>query len=203
MLQAFFIPSESMVPTLEVGDRVLVNKLVYHLHDPRRGDVVVFIAKQGVHRSFFKRLRSILFEGLGVTRPADTDFIKRVIALPGETIQMVEGDIFVTPPGGKKFKLREPYLNSVRDTTSYGPFTVPAGKYFVMGDNRTNSADSRTDLGPIPRDMIVGRAFIRIWPLGRAGFFHRPHYSASGPREPGAGYIPSRGARREDRAQAA
>lgn len=177
-LQAFFIPSESMVPTLEVGDRVLVNKIVYHLHEPRRGDVIVFIAHRGARKSFWQRVRSVLFEGLGVTRPADVDFIKRVIALPGETIQIRRGEVTITPKDGKPFVLREPYLSTVKDTTDFKATVVPSDHYFVMGDNRTNSADSRTELGPIPRDEIVGRAFVRIWPLRRFGLFHRPPYQA-------------------------
>jgi signal peptidase I len=179
LLQAFFIPSESMVPTLKVGDRVLVNKLVYRIHPPRRGDIIVFIEQQGPSKSFWGRVRSFLTEGLGVTKPAQRDFIKRVIALPGETIQISKGVVSITTKGGKTFSLSEPYLNSDRDLSSYGPFTVPADSYFVMGDNRTNSADSRTALGPIRREVIVGRAFVRIWPLGRFGFFHRPHYAGS------------------------
>jgi signal peptidase I len=124
-------------------------------------------------------VRSFLTEGLGVTRPKSRDFIKRVIGLPGETIQITNGVVNIKTPQGRSFNLSEPYLNSERDTGSYGPFTIPAGTYFVMGDNRTNSSDSRTALGPIPKSRIIGRAFIRIWPLGRFGFFHRPTYPST------------------------
>jgi signal peptidase I len=190
LLQAFYIPSESMVPTLEVGDRVLVNKMVYHFHEPRRGDIIVFIAHHGEHKSFFQRVRSILFEGLGVTRPADVDFIKRVIGLPGETLKIDHGRVTITPKGGgKPFTLTEPYLSPIKDESSFGPVVVKTGTFFVMGDNRTNSADSRTELGAIARGEIVGRAFVRIWPAGRFGLFHRPHYSAAGyPRSRGTGW---------------
>jgi len=179
LLQAFFIPSESMTPTLQVGDRVLVNKLVYRIHPPRRGDIIVFIENPGPHKSFWGRVRSFFTEGLGVTKPASKDFIKRVIGLPGETIQIRNGAVTITPPGKQSFTLSEPYLNSERDTSNYGPFSIPADSYFVMGDNRTNSADSRTSLGPIEKKVIIGRAFIRIWPFGRFGFFHRPTYKNS------------------------
>src|SRR5438105_2238747 len=91
LIQAFFIPSESMVPTLQVGDRVLVNKLVYRFHDPRRGDIIVFIEDPGPKKAFWGRVRSFLTEGLGVTKPKSLDFIKRVIGLPGETIQITNG----------------------------------------------------------------------------------------------------------------
>src|SRR5438874_8749436 len=87
LLQAFYIPSESMEPTLQVGDRVLVNKLVYRIHPPRRGDIIVFIEDPGPKKAFWGRVRSFLTEGLGVTKPASKDFIKRVIGLPGERLQ--------------------------------------------------------------------------------------------------------------------
>ena len=179
LLQAFYIPSESMTPTLQIGDRVLVNKLVYRIHPPRRGDIIVFIENPGPHKSFWGRVRSFFTEGLGVTKPASKDFIKRVIGLPGETIQIRNGVVTITPPGKQPFNLTEPYLNVDKDNSNYGPFAIPAGTYFVMGDNRTNSADSRTSLGPIHKRVIVGRAFIRIWPFGRFGFFHRPKYANS------------------------
>jgi signal peptidase I len=176
-LQAFYIPSGSMEPTLLIGDRVLVNKIVYHIHPPRRGDIIVFIEQHGAqHKGFWGHLRSVLFEGLGVTRPTDTDFIKRVIALPGETITVSKGKVTIAEPNGAHFALKEPYVTKEPDMSSYGPFTVPKNDYFVMGDNRPHSADSRTLLGPIKRHDIVGRAFIKIWPLGRFGFLTRPKY---------------------------
>ena len=177
LLQAFYIPSESMVPTLQIGDRVLVNKLVYRIHPPRRGDIIVFIEHPGPKRSFWGRVRSFLTEGLGVTKPQNKDFIKRVIGLPGERLQITNGVVTITGPGGKPFTLDEPYLNKPPDNGSYGPYIVPANKYFVMGDNRGNSQDSRyPSVGFIAKKTIIGRAFIRIWPVGRFGFFHRPKY---------------------------
>jgi signal peptidase I len=178
LLQAFYIPSESMVPTLKIGDRVLVNKLVYRIHPPRRGDIIVFIENPGAHKSFWGRVRSFFTEGLGVTKPESRDFIKRVIGLPGETIQITNGVVNIKGPDGRSSNLTEPYLNAEnRDNSSYGPFVIPPESYFVMGDNRANSADSRTSLGPVKKKVIIGRAFIRIWPLDRFGFFHRPKYS--------------------------
>jgi signal peptidase I len=193
LLQAFYIPSESMLPTLRIGDRVLVNKLVYRIHPPRRGDILVFIENPGPHRSFWGRVRSFLTEGLGVTKPPSRDFIKRVIGLPGDTIQVGPDGVFITPASGKQFKLYEPYI--VRSSTDpnvacgaspsceegppQAPFKVPADSYFVMGDNRGNSSDSRSALGPINKTRIIGRAFVKIWPLGRFGFFHRPTYSTA------------------------
>lgn len=180
LLQAFYIPSESMVPTLQIGDRVLVNKLVYRIHPPRRGDIIVFIEHPGPKRSFWGRVRSFLTEGLGVTKPPTKDFIKRVIGLPGEKLQITNGVVTITQPEGKSFALDEPYLNKPPYTDSFGPTTVPADSYFVMGDNRGNSQDSRfSTVGFIAKKTIIGRAFIRIWPIGRFGFFHRPTYSTA------------------------
>ena len=182
LIQAFYIPSESMVPTLEVGDRVLVNKLVYRFREPRRGEVIVFVAERDTaadERGFFRKVIDTLTEGLGVTAPADKDFIKRIIGLPGETVEMKDGVVTVTKVDGTKITLPEPYLADEKDTTPFGPQKVPAESYFVMGDNRPNSADSRTRLGPIKRDDIIGKAFIKVWPLSRIGVLSTPEYEAS------------------------
>ena len=148
VVQAFRIPSESMVPTLEVGDRVLVNKLSYDAHDLNRGDVVVFDRPSGL--------------------PAGPDdpkeLIKRVIGLPGDTIVAKDGSIYVDDQ-----RLDEPYLSDAASTYNLDePITVPEGQVWVMGDNRTNSEDSRS-FGPIDADTIVGRAFMIMWPPGRIG----------------------------------
>ncbi len=145
LIQAFYIPSGSMEPTLEIGDRVLVNKLSYRVHDVNRGDLVVFErdeAEEGEIR----------------------DLIKRVIALPGETVEGRDGHVVVD---GRR--VDEPYLAEEILTDDFGPVTVPAGHVFVMGDNRGNSSDSRV-IGTIEIDTIVGRAIARIWPPDRAAF---------------------------------
>lgn len=160
LVQAFYIPSTSMVPTLQVGDRVLVNKLSYKLHDVRRGDVVVFEAPKSQQTEGIK------------------DFVKRVIGLPGETVEFRDGDVFID---GKR--LDEPYLparapgNTLpqaipppgcqsNTTKPYVSCTVPDDSVFVMGDNRTASKDART-FGPIEQNMIVGRVFVTVWPPDR------------------------------------
>jgi len=143
LLQAFYIPSDSMVPTLVQHDRVLVNKLSYHFHDIHRGDIVVFERPKGE------------------VDPRIKDLIKRVIGLPEETIEARDGKLMVN---GRV--LDEPYLPKGLQTADFGPVTIPKGHLFVMGDNRGNSKDSRV-FGPIPKSLIVGRAFIRVWPLSK------------------------------------
>ena len=144
LLQAFYIPSSSMEPTLNIQDRVLVNKLSYRLHDVHRGDVVVFERPPN---------------DVGQIR----DLIKRVIALPGETVEGKEGTVYVD---GRA--LREPYLPDGTVTTQFGPKTIPEGYIWVMGDNRSNSSDSRV-FGAVSQDRIIGRAFVRVWPVTAFG----------------------------------
>jgi signal peptidase I len=145
VVQAFSIPSVSMERTLLVGDRVLVNKLSARGHTPHHGDVVVF--KRPPHEE----------------AAAIKDLIKRVIGLPGDTVSAEDGALYLN---GKR--LREPYLEPGTRTVIDSAVTVPAGKVFVMGDNRTQSRDSRF-FGPITIKSIIGKAFIRVWPPNRIG----------------------------------
>ncbi|TML42387.1 MAG: signal peptidase I [Actinobacteria bacterium] len=147
VIQAFYIPSGSMEPTLKVGDRVLVNKLAYHAHPVHRGDVVVFTRPK--------------LEG---GAPAIKDLIKRVIGLPGDTIQSVDGQVVINDR-----TLREPYLPAGTTTTGIDRQVIPPGQYWVMGDNRSNSRDSRF-FHAIPKSLIVGRAFVLVWPLSSLQF---------------------------------
>jgi signal peptidase I len=161
LVQAFYIPSQSMESTLDVGDRVLVNKFIYGFREPRRGEIIVFENPRlkDPDRNPIAAFWHWIIEGLGLSTDPEKDFIKRVIGLPGETIEVDRGQVFVD---GRR--IAEPYVNPERDLSDFGPFTVPEGNLFVMGDNRANSQDSRSTLGPIPRDKVVGRAFIVIWP---------------------------------------
>ncbi len=170
LIQAFYIPSESMLPTLHVGDRVLVNKVVYHLHPPRRGDIIVFSdphPTEVVHRNPFSAFFHWLTEGLGVQTDPTKDFIKRVIGLPGETVAFEHCQIMIN---GKP--LNEPYATVKDCNDEYAPHRVPADSLFVMGDNRPNSNDSRMQLGFVPEDKVIGRAFVIIWPPSRIGWLH-------------------------------
>jgi signal peptidase I len=161
LIQAFLvkpyrIPSGSMENTLLVNDRVLVDRISWRFSAPQRGDVVVF--------------------HLPTT---GTVLIKRIIGLPGDVVSLSGGAVYIN---GKR--LNEPYVRRVNGKAepsvpfSNGlpwslqrPYKVPAGDYFVMGDNRTNSGDSR-EFGPVPRGKMVGRAFARYWPPGRIGGIH-------------------------------
>ena len=145
LIQAFYIPSESMVPTLVKNDRVLVNKLSYKLHDVHRGDIVVFKAPPGAATAQVK------------------DLIKRVVGLPGETIEGRNGSIFID---GKP--LDEPYLPPDVRSRDFPPEKIPPDKFYVLGDNRQDSRDS-TFFHGIDEDAIIGRAFVKIWPLSDLG----------------------------------
>ena len=142
VVEAFYIPSESMVHTLEVGDRVLVNKFIYRFEEPERGDVVVFRSVEG----------------------GDEDLIKRVVGLPGDEISVRKGALHVNGE-----RQNEPYVNEeIPDVNTYGPMKVPEGHVFAMGDNRANSRDSRF-FGPVPYKNIEGEAFVIFWPPARLG----------------------------------
>ena len=207
LLQMFYIPSESMVPTLlgphhadgspchtcGNGDRVAVNKLAYRFREPRRGEVVVFIKDPGEQpTTLFGRVRSFLTTGLGVTTPPETDFIKRVIGLPGETIEVTKRRTWITTADGERFALAkkdEPYIRREGPNIStQEPLKIPAGQYFVMGDNRNSSSDSRV-FGPIKREAIVGKAFVKIWPPTRLDVIDAPSYPNT--EDDRAGSIPA------------
>jgi signal peptidase I len=145
VVQAFYIPSASMEPTLEIGDRVLVNKLAYRFGEPERGDIVVFERPPA-----------------SATGGVD-DLIKRVIGLPGETVEAHDGQVFIDGQ-----PLEEPWLPDGTFTPDFAPDDVPEDTVFVLGDNRTNS-EASNQFGPIDDELIVGRAFVRIWPVSRAG----------------------------------
>ncbi len=146
VVEAFYVPSESMVPTLEIGDRVLVNKFIYHFTEPERGHIVVFEAE--------------------TASGAEEHLVKRVVGLPGDEIAVREGVLLVNGVPQK-----ESYLNpALPDESSFGPIEVPPEHVFVMGDNRARSADSRF-IGPVPETEIAGKVFLRVWPPNRLRLF--------------------------------
>ena len=143
VVKSFWIPSESMVPTLEVGDRIFVNRFIYSFLEPERGDIVVFDSLE-----------------------TDDELIKRVVAVPGDRVRVRNGKLRVNGDFPD-----EPYAVPMLlpDGSFFGPTKVPEGEVFVMGDNRPNSHDSRF-FGPVPVENIEGEAFFRFWPPSRIGF---------------------------------
>lgn len=160
VVQSFYIPSASMEPTLNIGDRILVNKLSFDLHGVGRGDIVVFSRPTAEHCG----------------GPAVNDLVKRVIGLPGDMISLNGGYVYVN---GRR--LHESWLPSEEQgqtrpglsRAAYGldhPYRVPRDDFFVLGDNRTNSCDSRS-WGPISKSLIVGKVELRVWPLSSLHLF--------------------------------
>lgn len=135
VFEPFHVSGPSMQQTLLSGDQVMVNKIIYKFRDPEQGEVIVFHNKD------------------------NRELIKRVIALSGETVEAKNNQLFVN---GKE--IREPYLSSSTKTTDFAPVKVPNGKVFVLGDNRSNSTDSRS-LGPISISEIIGKASLVYWPF--------------------------------------
>jgi signal peptidase I len=165
--QAFYIPSGSMLSQLQIDDRVVVSKVSYRLHEPRRGDIVVFDAPGGEPRDSSplpeRMVRSII-QSIGLSAPSTDEYIKRVVALPGERVEGLAGKVLVD---GRE--LVEPYLEESIVTRDFPAVIVPPETLWVMGDNRDNSSDSRI-FGPVPRSTVVGRAFARVWPLNHTSF---------------------------------
>jgi signal peptidase I len=167
LFQAFWIPSSSMENTLLIYDRVLVSKLSYEFSDISQLDVIVFddprAGFEQPEEDAIERAIRNLKESIGLATP-QSEFIKRVIGLPGDVVEGSDGSVFVNG-----VRLDEPYLKQPDlPIRPFGPVTVPVDSLFVMGDNRRASQDSRF-FGPIPVDDVVGKAFVIIWPVGRAG----------------------------------
>jgi signal peptidase I len=170
LVKPFRIPSESMVPALEVSQRVLVDRVTFRFSDPHRGDVVVFKAPKGAEEN-----------RCGVEPPpngspcpeptdeqSDENFIKRVVGVPGDRLKVVQGRVYIN---GKRQD--EPFVNQDTDFNCDicnlpNEITIPPDHFFMMGDNRGESADSR-EWGPVPEDWIVGNAFFTYWPPDKIG----------------------------------
>jgi signal peptidase I len=152
--EARYIPSESMVPTLEVNDRLIVEKISYLFNPPQRGDIIVFMPPEAAGQAC-----------LGLTSPGGQikdAFIKRVVGLPGEEVAVNNGEVYVNGQ-----PIQETYI-SAPPNYQWGPEVIAADSYLVLGDNRNNSCDGHF-WGAVPRENIIGRAVFRFWPPGRVG----------------------------------
>lgn len=165
LVQAFWIPSTSMAPTLQVDDRVLVGKVGYRFGEPEPGDIVVFRSPyeddtDGL--TFLEAAGRAILESVGVRpRGEPEDFIKRVIAVEGQEVEI--RDNFVIVDGVPR---NEPYLAPGSTMPDMAPVTIPEGHLWMMGDNRNHSSDSRV-FGAVPVDDVVGQAFVLMWPVSR------------------------------------
>ena len=167
LVKPFRIPSESMVPTLEIGQRVLVDRVSYRFSDPDRGDVVVFKPPAGADRN-----------SCGVEPPpdaacaeptkdrSDTNFIKRVVGLPGDRLKVIDGSVYIDGKRQEEDFARLDPSCSICNLPQ--EITIPEDHYFMMGDNRGESADSR-EWGPVPKEWLIGQAFMTYWPPNRIG----------------------------------
>jgi signal peptidase I len=183
-IQAFFIPTGSMQNTLAIGDRVLVNKIVYHLRPIERGDIIVFngdgswdLNSPPASSNIFSRALGDLEGIVGVSQDSDI-YIKRVIGLPGDVVQCCNAKGQVTVNGVGLDETSYIYPGNA-PSTKFGPVTVPPGRLWVMGDHRAVSYDSRGHMGDpgggtIPESAVLGRAFVIIWPPSQWGFLNIP-----------------------------
>lgn len=165
--EARYIPSGSMLPTLQINDRLIVDKVSYKFKDPKRGDIVVFAPTAALEKQNFHDA-----------------FIKRVVGLPGDKVELKEGKVYINDKPLTENYVRDPdrpddpaqpkpltlvnVCPSLQQSYLSKKVTVPAGSYLVLGDNRKNSYDSRC-WGIVPREKIIGRAMVRFWPLNHMG----------------------------------
>ncbi len=170
IVKPYQIPSESMEPTLDVGQRVLVNRFLYRFKDPQIGDIVVFHPPRGAEVG--NRCGVPRQAGQACSEPtpeqADVNFIKRIVAGPGDRLRIQDGH-----PVVNGVEAQEDFINPCKpggECNLPQEITIPPDHYFMMGDNRGESDDSRF-WGPVPRDWIIGNAFATYWPPDRVGIF--------------------------------
>jgi signal peptidase I len=168
LVKPFRIPSESMVPTLEIGQRVLVDRVSYRFSDPDYGDVVVFKPPRGADdNACAVQRRPDQPCPRSTDQRSSTNFIKRVVAKPGDRLKVIDGAVYID---GRKQQAWGARLDSSCDICNLpSEITVPKDQYYMMGDNRGESADSRA-WGPVKKKWIIGQAFMTYWPPGRIGF---------------------------------
>jgi signal peptidase I len=170
VVKPFRIPSGSMEPTLDIGQRVLVDRVTGHFGDPSRGDIVVFHPPKGATDNSTEKCGVPRRADQACPRPtaqeSDANFIKRVVAVGGDTLTIDHNHAYVN---GKRQKDAFAHLTPCTDVcTLRKPIKIPPGQFFMMGDNRGQSDDSR-DWGPVPKKWIVGQAFFTYWPPKRIG----------------------------------
>jgi signal peptidase I len=167
LVKPFRIPSESMVPTLDIGQRVLVDRVSFRFSDPDRGDIVVFKPPAGADSNVCGVEHSSDSACPRPTRQrSDTNFIKRVVAVPGDRLTVIDGAVYIN---GQRQKQSYARLDSGCGICNLpDSITIPNDHYFMMGDNRGASADSR-EWGPVPKKWIIGKAFMTYWPPGKIG----------------------------------
>jgi signal peptidase I len=153
VVQSFDVDGPSMEPNFHTGERVLVNKLVYHLHPPQRGDIIVFVSPH---------------VGQG-------DLIKRVIGLPGESVDIQDGKVYIHKTDGQVITLDEPYIAD-QARANYTGSVIPEGQYFVLGDNRNVADDSRYGW-LVPKESIIGKAWLLTWPPHDWGLAANYHFA--------------------------
>jgi signal peptidase I len=189
VLQVFFIPSGSMEPTLQIDDRMVVEKITYLFREPVRGEIVVFEGESfGVvdpDATAGERIIRGVGQFLGVVPTSARDYVKRVIGLPGDEIVIEDGEVRVNDE-----LLEEAYV-VFEDPSDFGPVTVPDGHLFFLGDNRPNSADSRRGLGFVPVDAVVGRSAVIIWPFDHVGLLTGVEHDVQPAPEPSEATDPS------------
>jgi signal peptidase I len=177
VIKPYQIPSESMEPTLDVGQRVLVNRFIYHLHDPQIGDIVVFHPPSGADNSGTEcgvTIKGQQPNEVGMPCPKPTseessqNFIKRIVAGPGDTLSIKEGHPVVNGVEKKDEPYTNPCGNELHVCDLPKTITIPPDHYFMMGDNSGASDDSRF-WGPVPKEWIIGEAFATYWPPDRIG----------------------------------
>ena len=167
LIQIFFIPSASMVPTLVIDDFFLVNKLSYTFGEPEAGDVVVFDSPFSSDTvdddSIVEKVTRNVAEALGLRTADAADLIKRIVAVGGDTVEIVDNQVLVNG-----IAMDEPYRQPGSTMPDMDPTEIPDGHIWVMGDNRNKSQDSRR-FGAVPVEDVIGRAFVIVWPFDRWG----------------------------------
>lgn len=168
VVKPYVIPSGSMIPTLQIGQRVLVNRIGNRFSDPKIGDILVFHPPAGAEQGNQCGVKIPVNQACNQSTPkrANTNYIKRVVGLPGDKISIQDGHVI---RNGKPQK--EPFIDPCApgaDCDFPKTITIPSGHYFMMGDNRGESDDSRF-WGPVPRKWIIGKAFLTYWPIKRIG----------------------------------